>query len=239
MSPYPEELWQSVAELSGLLLSEEDQETTLRRVADLAVRSIPGCDAVGVTLLNDGVASTHAATSGLVYDVDRYQYEIGDGPCLQAVRDRLPHRVDDMAASECWERFCRYAAERGLHSSLSLPLTVRGEPLGALNLYSHQAHSFGPPERETALMFAAQAAVALTNAQTYAAGVRLAGQLREALGSRAVIDQAIGAVMAQAHCDADEAFERLRVSSQTTHRKLRLVAESVVEAARRGVTLPL
>lgn len=136
-------------------------------------------------------------------------------------------------------RFCRHAAERGFHSSLSLPLTVRGEPLGALNLYLRQAHSFEPPERETALMFAAQAAVALTNAQTYAAGVRLAEQLREALGSRAVIDQAIGAVMAQAHCDADEAFERLRVLSQSTHRKLRVVAESVVEAARLGMALPL
>lgn len=239
MSPYPEELWQSVAELSGLLLSEEDQETTLRRVADLAVRSIPGCDAVGVTLLTEGVASTHAATSGLVYDVDRYQYEIGDGPCLQAVSDRLPHRVDDMALSDCWVRFCRHAAERGIRSSLSLPLTVRGEPLGALNLYSRLAHSFGPPERETALMFAAQAAGALANSQTYAAGVRLAAQLREALVSRAVIDQAIGAFMAQAHCDADEAFERLRVVSQSTHRKLRVVAESVVEAARRGAALPI
>lgn len=47
MADYPDELWRSVADLSSLLLSEEDQQTTLRRVGDLAVRSINGCDAVG------------------------------------------------------------------------------------------------------------------------------------------------------------------------------------------------
>lgn len=239
MSPYPEALWQSVAELSGLLLSEEDQETTLKRVADLAVRTIAGCDAVGATILNDGAPNTRAATGGLVYEVDTFQYEIGDGPCLQAVSDRQPYDVEDMATSPRWGRFCRHASERGIHSSLSLPLIVRGEPLGALNLYSRHAHAFGPSDRETALMFAAQAAVALTNAQTYGAGVRLATQLREALGSRATVDQAIGVIIAVVHCEADEAFERLRTASQESHRKLRLVAEDVIKAALRRDRLPL
>lgn len=238
MASYPDALWQGVAELSGLLLSEENQETTLRRVADLAVRCLPSCDAVGVTLVADGAASTHAATGGLVYEVDHYQYDIDDGPCLQAVRDGRPYEVEDMAGSERWHRFCQHAAERGIQSSLSLPLLVRGEALGALNLYARRARAFSPADRETALMFAVQAAVALANAQTFAAGVRLADQLREALDSRAVIDQAIGAVMTQRRCDADEAFERLRTGSQNAHRKLRLVAGDVVEAARRGETLP-
>lgn len=239
MSAFPEALWQSVAELSGLLLSEEDQETTLRRVADLAVRSIPGCDAVGVTILNDGVPSTRAATGGLVYEVDNHQYDIGQGPCLQAVEDRRAYDVEDMATSPRWERFCRHAAERGIRSSLSLPLVVRGEALGALNLYSRRPRAFAADDRDTALMFAAQAVVVLANAQTYGAGVGLAEQLRAALGSRAVIDQALGAIMAQAHCDADQAFDRLKTASQHSHRKLRAVAEAVVTAARRGQALPL
>ena len=116
---------------------------------------------------------------------------------------------------------------------------MRGEPLGALNLYSHQPRAFGPADRETAVMFAAQAAVALANAQTYAAGVRLAAQLRDALVSRAVIDQAIGVVVAHLRCGPDDAFDRLRTSSQNGHRKLRLVAEAVVNAARAGDPLPI
>ena len=80
MPHYPDELWRAVADLSGLLLSEEDQETTLRRVSDLAVRSIDDCDAVGVTLFTGGKATTRAATGGLVYEIDHYQYDIGEGP---------------------------------------------------------------------------------------------------------------------------------------------------------------
>jgi len=238
VASYPDALWQGVAELSGLLLSEENQETTLKRVADLAVRCLPSCDAVGVTLVADGEATTHAATGGLVYEVDHYQYDIDDGPCLQAVRDGQPYEVEDMALSARWHDFCQHAAERGIQSSLSLPLVVRGEALGALNLYARHARAFTPADRETALMFAVQAAVVLANAQTFAAGVRLAHQLREALDSRAVIDQAIGVVIAQRQCEADEAFERLRERSQHTHRKLRLVAADVLKAARRGETLP-
>ena len=72
MSEYPDELWRSVADLSGLLLSEENQETTLRRVTDLAVRTIRDCDAVGITLCQGTHATTRAATGGLVYEVDHY-----------------------------------------------------------------------------------------------------------------------------------------------------------------------
>lgn len=82
MTSYPDDLWLSVADLSGLLLSEEDQETTLRRVADLAVRSVSDCDAVAVTLFRAEGPTTGAATGGLVYEVDHYQCDIGEGPCL-------------------------------------------------------------------------------------------------------------------------------------------------------------
>lgn len=82
-------------------------------MADLAVRCIDGCDAVGVTLLEDGTPTTRAATGGLVYEVDHYQYDIDHGPCLQAVRDQCPFQIDEMLEEERWPRFCQHAAERG------------------------------------------------------------------------------------------------------------------------------
>lgn len=238
MHSYPDDLWQGVADLSGLLLSEENQETTLKRVADLAVRCIGACDAVGITLLADGVPTTRAATGGLVYEVDNYQYDIDEGPCLAAIVERQPLEIQDMDTSERWPRFGRHAVERGIRSSLSIPLLVRGEPLGALNLYSCSPHAFEPADRETALMFGAQAAVALANSQTYSASVALAAQLREALGSRAVIDQAVGVMMTRLRCDQDEAFDRLTTLSQHTNTKLRLLAQDIVKAAQRGQALP-
>ena len=231
MTDYPDELWRSVADLSGLLLNEEDQETTLRRIADLAVRSIAGCDAVGVTINDGGTPTTQAATGGLVYEVDAYQYDIDEGPCLQAVLDRNMVSVEDMASDERWPRFTRHAADRGLHSSLSLPLMVRGDALGALNLYAFRPKAFTTAERQTATMFAAQAAVAVANALTYASSVKLARELREALDSRAIIDQAMGILMGRNGHGAEAAFTALRVRSQAENRKLREIAADIVREA--------
>ena len=233
MPNYPDKLWRSVADLSGLLLSEENPETTLRRVTDLAVRSIGDCDAVGVTLFDESEPRTRAATGGLAYEVDHHQYDIGEGPCLQSVADGELIEIEDMATEARWPRFGRHAAERGIHSSLSFPLKVRGQVLGALNLYAPRAHAFTPQDKETGAMFAAQAAVALANAQTYAASVAMAAQLREALDSRAVIDQAMGILMGRNGYNQQRAFDDLRASSQRANRKLRDVAQELVSTAAR------
>ena len=80
-------------------------------------------------------------------------------------------------------------------------------------------------------MFAAQAAVALANAETYAASVKLAENLRAALDSRAVIDQAMGILIGRNGYSQDLAFETLRTTSQSENRKLHQVAEAIVRAA--------
>ncbi|MGH3921370.1 MAG: GAF and ANTAR domain-containing protein [Pseudonocardiaceae bacterium] len=236
MPDYYDDLWQSLADLSGLLLTDESLETTLRRVADLAVRTIGSCDAVGMTLFEDGTPTTRAATGGLVYEVDHYQYDIDEGPCLQAVRDQRPYEVQVMADEGRWPRFCEHAAQRSIHSSLSLPLTVRGQTMGALNLYSRTSVAFTDPDRETASLFAGQAAVALSNAQTYAASIRLATQLGDALSSRAVIDQAKGILMEREGVDAETAYRMLVTVSQRSHVKLHEVARQLVDQVSRRMT---
>lgn len=232
MAEYPDELWRSVADLSSLLLSEEDQETTLRRVTDLAVRCMASCDGVGVTLQRGGRATTRAATGGLIYEVDHFQYDIGEGPCLQCSIDGQIIEIVEMGGEGRWPRFCAHAVERGVHSSLSFPLAVRGETLGALNLYANRPRAFTAVDREIGSMFAAQAAVAVANSQSYAASVKLARELHQALESRAVIDQALGVLMARDGCSPAEAFSVLRVRSQHENRKLWVVAEDVVRDAR-------
>lgn len=231
MSEPSDELWRSVADLSSMLLSEETQETTLRRVADLAVRSIADCDAVGVTLFDAGRGTTRAATGGLVYEVDHHQYDIAEGPCLAAMNDSSVVEVTDMTTEIRWPRFAKHAAERGIHSSMSFPLIVRGESLGALNLYAYKAGAFSAADRETGLMFAAQAGITLANAQTYAASVALARQLAEALDSRAVIDQAMGILIGLNGYDQEQALADLRSASQSSNRKLRHIAEEIVKGA--------
>jgi len=166
-----------------------------------------------------------------VYEVDTFQYEIDEGPCLHAVASREVTEIEEMESEQQWPRFGAHAAERGVHSSLSLPMMVRGEAIGALNLYAFRSHAFTAADRHTGTLFAAQAAVAVTNAQSYAASVKLAQALREALDSRAVIDQAMGILIGRDGLEPEAAFTALRVRSQTKNRKLRDVAADVVSSA--------
>ena len=231
MPYHPDHLWRAVADLSGLLLSEETTETTLKRVNDLAVRSIEHCTAAGVTLVEGAKATSRAATGGLAYEVDHYQYDISEGPCLQAILDSEVIAVEEMATETRWPRFCAHAAERGIHASLSFPLLARGKALGALNLYAHQPGAFKSEDRELGAMFASQAAVALANIATYTASVELTGQLREALDSRAVIDQAMGILIGANGYNQELAFKELRIASQAGNRRLQAVAQDMVHAA--------
>jgi AmiR/NasT family two-component response regulator len=82
------------------------------------------------------------------------------------------------------------------------------------------------------MLFAEQASVALANAQLYDSAYRLTQQLQEALTSRAVIDQAKGLLMGQHRVGADEAFNILRTASQRDNRKLRDIAQELVDRAR-------
>ncbi|MGH3745491.1 MAG: ANTAR domain-containing protein, partial [Mycobacteriales bacterium] len=80
---------------------------------------------------------------------------------------------------------------------------------------------------------AGYAAVALANAHLYETTSALAAQMADAMSSRAVIEQAKGVVIAQQHVDADEAFAILSRASQAANRKLRDIAQAVVDGARR------
>jgi hypothetical protein len=111
---------------------------------------------------------------------------------------------------------------------LCVPLVVKDEAVGVLNLYSKTAGGFSDDDREMAALFSEQAAVACANAAVYWQRVSLTEQLREALESRDVIGQAKGILMVRRGCNADAAFELLRLRSQRRNVKLREVAAEVV-----------
>ena len=211
----------------GLLRSGESYEETLRRLAELACETIPGCSAGSVTLWREGEPYTVVSTSALAQEVDNAQYASGDGPCLDAGRSGETYLVADLAADGRWPEFAAVAVRHGIRSSLSLPLAVRGEPIGALNLYSQDLDGFAaalPAGR----LFARQAAVAIANAELYDTTRKLAEQLQEAMASRAVIEQAKGVLMAEQGCGPKEAFELLRQASQRENVKLRDIAQRIV-----------
>jgi transcriptional regulator with GAF, ATPase, and Fis domain len=228
---YSPEIIANLNELHGLLLSEETLQSTLDRVAELACATIDGCDSAGVTIMADSKPSTAAATDDFTLKIDHDQYANREGPCLQALSTQEVVSVQDVASDRRWPNFAAAAERDGLGSVLSLPLSVRDQPIGALNLYSKKANSFGENSRPLGTLFAGQAAVAISNSQTYSSAVHLSEQLKDAIKTREVIGEAKGILMAQEGVSEDEAFDMLKRVSQNSNVKLHDIAQKVVDKA--------
>ncbi len=205
----PDAFSKSLEELSRLLLSASDTETTLQRVAHLAEGMASQCDGVGVTLRANGKFTTAACTAEVVRELDGAQYEAGNGPCLEAVDQLQVFNIPSLPDGTSWPAFRAAAVARGITSSLSLPLTFGGLSLGALNLYSRQPHAFDEC-REAGLLFAGQAGVALANAQLREASEKLVLEVGEAVQAGDVVGQAKGILVGQQGCTSEEALDMLR-----------------------------
>ena len=222
------DLESSLGDLGALLVDRQPLQDTLRRVAEYTVSAIPGADGTGVTLLENRGPANVVASADFVQSLDTVQYALREGPCVAALASGRTHVIRSVHTDQRWPRFTARAAEHGVLAVLSLPLQVRGATRGALNVYSRVEGSFDAPAVRIGELFAVPAAVTAATAQVLADSQRLADNLGEALRSRAVIDQAKGILMALHGCDADRAFELLREASQTSHRKLRDVAQEIV-----------
>ncbi len=221
--------------LSGIVAGAESLDRILSHVADFAVAAIPGAQGVGVTLLEAGRADTVVASADFVRAVDDIQYRLMEGPCVTAAAEGRTVVSGSLAAYRLWPRFGPRVAQLGVQSALSLPLVVGDEVIGAMNVYARGADVFGEHAARLGELFAEPAAVAVRNAQVLEQARRLTEQLRTALSSRAVIDQALGILMSRTGVAPDEAFASLRRLSQTGNVKLAVVAQGIVdEAVRRA-----
>jgi GAF domain-containing protein len=225
---------QALDELGRIRLAEHSLESVLGRVATLALRTVPGATDVSVTVVDRGRATTAAFTGQVAVDLDERQYEHGRGPCLDCIAGGEPVRISDMEAEDRWPEWAAAARGMGIHSSLSVPVPLQREISAALNIYSSQAQRFDDGDVEVASTFAAYAGVALANVHLYEAQSRLAEDLQTAMQTRAVIEQAKGVLMGARRCTSDEAFDLLVKLSQDSNRKLRDVAQAIVDEAAAG-----
>jgi GAF domain-containing protein len=220
------------ADLIGLqnaLLNTTNVDQFLHELAVLATRVVTDGVCCGMTFRQRGrTPCTAACTDPLAAHADEVQYQTGEGPCLHAVRHRERVHIDDTTRHDRWPRFCRQAESLGIRSCLAVPLITDGEPAGALNLYARRPHAFGPAEIRRADRFGRHASGALTLALRMANCEDLNNQLRSSIGSRAVIDQALGVIMATERCPQEKAFALLRSVSQNTNVKLRELAATIV-----------
>lgn len=231
-----DDLDDSLRQLAGLVMDSLGLDELLTHVAGFASQAIPGADGAGVTLLDltrpDDPIEALAASDPFVEEIDRLQYAVlNEGPCITAAIERHTVHSGSLGGEMLWPRFGPRAGRLGVHSALSLPLLLPGQLVGSINVYARAKDVFDERAIRLGELFATPAAVAVHNARLLSQATQLTAQLQEALGSRPLIDQAIGVLRARTGDSSELALARLRTMSQSQHVKLVEVARNLVDEA--------
>lgn len=224
-------LEQALRALSRFLVADASIGDTLHRIAALTVDAVEPANFVGMSMLDDrGKPVTAVFTDQDSPEIDGAQYEAGRGPCLDAWREQRVVRVVDTTADDQFPEFSAAAAERGILSTLSMPLAANNQGLGALNLYAPTRDAFSPEDEALVSDLATAASAVLANSVAYWGAYELSQHLQAAMEGRAVIEQAKGILMARSpDLDADGAFKLLISASQRENVKLREIAQRIVD----------
>jgi hypothetical protein len=219
-----EDLGYEATELASLSIGEAK---SLSRLAELAVRQVPGCAAAHATIWRDGelisVAASHPAPAEMV-DLET---SFGPGPLAAAVRDGRPVSCRDALEEERWPWWAAEALRRGLRSSIHLVRQSSSITL-VLALFAVRPGALEADGVPMAEMLARFGSTVFANNLAYGQAQRTATQLKDSVAARAVTDQAKGILMHALGCDAEEALRYLRRESQRRHVKVTEVAARVI-----------
>jgi GAF domain-containing protein len=209
------------AELA-LALHDETVEETVEKVLEFTLKAI-GCDYAGVIFVHGKHhIETAAATDPIVAKLDAMQMEVGEGPDVSVIADRLGVIVSDTRTESRWPTWAARVYDAGIRSLISVRMYTDDETIGTLNAYSRHADAFDVDDQAVAHVLARHAAVALGNA-------RKIENLWMAVDARKRIGQAQGILMERFDLTADQAFAVLLRYSQDNNLKLRVVADRLVE----------
>jgi transcriptional regulator with GAF, ATPase, and Fis domain len=223
---------ENYAELAEQLLAQPELQSTLQAVVDLAVQTIQGCDFAGVTLLHSHrKVETPAGTDPLVYQLDEAQYELKEGPCLDALFVDDTYVIEDLTSERRWPRWTPIAMELGVLSLLSVRLATPDRVVGGLNLYSKQPWAYTEDKIVTAHVYARHASIALRV-------VEQIESLNTALQTRHQIGMAQGLLIQRYGLSEAQAFQFLTRISQDNNIKLRDVAARLITEAQDKGRLP-
>jgi hypothetical protein len=207
------------------MMKSLDEMLTL--VTTAACASLGGIDCASVSIrYRSGDFDTLGATDPRALKADALQYELHEGPCLDALAVAGVGgvvRSGDITADKRWPRYGSRSAELGIAAQAALRLPTDAICAG-LNLYSTSPGDLDEPAMALAAVFAEQAMSVVVLASQVES-------LAEQLNGRQTISQAIGVVMERRGLDGQGAFEHLVSLSQASHVKVRVVARELVDLA--------
>lgn len=219
-----DDLAKEFAALGADLHGDAENDAALQRMMQLAVKHLPGCSWASITVISQYGGRTLASSDPVAEAADRLQYQVDQGPCLQAAADEHSYLLFDVEHEQRWPDYAQaLMRQTPVRSVLSFDLA--GQERAALNLYGAAAGCFDDEDVQFGAVFAAHTttALAIYRAEEHAANLKIA------LASNRQIGIAIGILMAYHRVTQDEAFGLLRTASQHLHVKLRDIAQDVAE----------
>lgn len=216
------ELAEAMAQAARALNAPETLEEVLERLTRAACTAIPGVDYAGVSIARRTGIETLAATDPIVEEADQLQYQLGEGPCLDAMAGHQRAVVRDMRQEQRWPRFAPRAVELGVLSQMGIEIYRQGSTVGGLNLYASTTGAFDHTTEHAAVIFASHAAIALDKTMTVT-------NLTDALRSRQLIGAAMGILMERHSIDEHTAFGYLTRVSQNSNVRIRDIAQGLVD----------
>ncbi len=206
----------------------DDLVEALRSLADLAAKAIPGCDGAGATMMQDGVAAFRSSNRFATV-VDKAQYRLDEGPCIDAVRLSQTVVSGTVGSGEDrWPNFCTVTPAMGVRSVLSLPLNVQDKAIGSINVYSQTANAFDAAAIAAGELFAQPAASALSTSQLLVQYMNVAAFAATELTDRAAVETAVGVLVGVRRLSAAAARKVLSERAAASGRTLPSVAHALL-----------
>jgi GAF domain-containing protein len=222
-------LGEAFVSLADSLRSGYDVLDIVHELAKAAIAFTGAIDAGVVLVTAEGKFQVAAATSFRARDTDAVQRHADRGPSLASIRSGEPVAVPDIAATlGDWPQFALAADNHGFRAAHAVPLRVRGTTLGALSLYFDQPRPVSASDSAVLIALAHVTAIGIVQHRTISTNRNLSEQMRSALGSRVVIEQAKGFLAHEHKISVDDAFLLLRDHARRNGTGLREIAEQVV-----------
>jgi GAF domain-containing protein len=219
---------QAFVALADTLVDDYDIIDMLDQLVTHSV-ALLAADAAGI-MLGDSRRQLRvvAASSDDAALMELLQLQNEQGPCLDCYRTATAVRVPDLTVGDQWPAFAAAVAQAGGFRSVhALPLRLRGESIGALNLFHRRPGPLPDPDLALGQALADVATIGILQERAIRRGEVVTEQLQTALNSRVVVEQAKG-VLAQHHgVDMDVAFDRLRMYSRNRNLRLAEVARQL------------
>jgi GAF domain-containing protein len=186
-------------------------------------------DAAGL-LLTDQRESLQvvSASTEQAHLVELFQLQSQQGPCLDCFRGSEVVRADDLSTETRWPLFRERAREYGFAAVHALPMRLRGQTIGALNLFHREPLVMTDSDLSVGQALADVATIAILSDRNTRERELLTEQLQAALTSRVVIEQAKGILAERGAIGLEEAFTRLREHARRTNQRLSELARGVV-----------